>query len=447
MAATGISLGGVNLDVNGIVSQLIQLDSRPLFKLQEQKTEYNAQLSELGRLKSALSKFQTSMQNLSSLDKFEKYKATNSEDSQNQSYTATVDSNAVPGIYSINVTALATVDKWGQDPATGPSFTSTQTFTATSTLDFTVGSNSFSVDINGKDIFQVRDAINAATDGKSPAASASVIKTGTDQYQLVMTASDTGVANKISFTNNDAFTALGFSNIQVAQDAQVEVDGYTVTSSSNTIKDALQGVTLELLQTNPAATPAELEVSRDVDAVKSSVNDFIKTYNSLLSSINVYKTGALKGDSSLNAIVNGLRNEINTSAGTGTYNYLAEIGITTNQKGELTLDSEVFDKAVSENYEAISQLFAARDKGIAYRLDQRVDDYLSFDGLLKTRENTLNNRIRDNEDAQLRQEYRLEKKEIAYRKQFSQLDSLISDMNSTSSALAGQLAALPGYTR
>lgn len=69
----GIELGGVNLDVSGIVSQLMQIESAPLTKLQKQATEYNSQISELGRLKDAMSKFQTSMGNLSSLSKFEQY--------------------------------------------------------------------------------------------------------------------------------------------------------------------------------------------------------------------------------------------------------------------------------------------------------------------------------------------------------------------------------------
>ena len=446
MAANGISLGGLNLDVKGIVAQLMQVESRPLVKLQDKNTQYNSQLSELGRLKSKLSEFQSAMENLSSLDKFERYATSTSEDSSNQSFTATADKDAVAGKYSIDVKSLATVDKWGQDPAGGVSFTSTETISATSTLDFTIGSDNYSIDVNGKTISEIRDAINTATQGKSPAATASIIQTDTDQYQFVMTATDTGVSNKISFTNNDAFSALSLSNINPASDASVVIDGYTVSSASNTITDALQGVTLNLLQANPNATAATLDVTRDVESVKSSINEFITTYNSLMSSIDVYKTGALKGDSSLNTIASTLRNEINRSADTGsTYNYLAEIGVTTNQDGELTLDSDAFDKAVENNYEEISKLFATTDKGVAYRLEAAASDMISFDGLIKIRENTLNSQIRSNEDDQVRMQYRLDKKEEAYLKQFSKLDTLIGQVNSNSTALAGQLAALPGY--
>ena len=67
----GLSLGGVNLDVQGLVAQLMQIESRPLQRLQEKESEFQSQLSAFGRLKSALSAFQTSMGNLGSLDKFE----------------------------------------------------------------------------------------------------------------------------------------------------------------------------------------------------------------------------------------------------------------------------------------------------------------------------------------------------------------------------------------
>jgi flagellar hook-associated protein 2 len=447
----GISLGGVNLDVNGIVSQLMSLEARPLDKLKEQQTNYNSQLSELGRLKSALSKFQSSMESLSSLDKFETYKASNSETSD-QTYSATVDSDAVAGTYSIEVTSIALVNKLGQDPddASPVVFDSdTAPYSGTDTLDLDDGTNFISVDIQDKTITQVRDAINTAAQATDPETglSASVIQTGTDTFQLVITASETGTANQVNITNsNDASSALGLVSIQDAADGKVKIDGYEVTSSTNTIEGAIPGVTLNLLQdTN---TQAELTVSRDNDAVKSSINEFISSYNSVLSSIKIYETGALKGDSFLNSIKNSIRNEINSSSGTGTFNYLAEIGVTTDAKsGELKLDSDALDKAITSDFEAVSKLFAETDKGVAYRLDDKIDEYISYTGLIKGKEDGINSRLRTNSKEQDSMLSRLALKEAAFLKQFSSLDSLIGEMNSTSNALAGQLASLPGYTR
>ena len=444
----GISLGGVNLDVSGIVSQLMSLEAIPLDKLKKQETDYNSQLSDLGRLKSALSTFQSSMENLSSLDKFETYKASNSE-SSNQSYSATVDKDAVSGNYSIDVTSLASVNKLGQTP--GTSFTAAQTFTSATTLDLNVGASTINVDIDGKTVTEVRDAINAAAKANDPETglSASVIQTGTDAFQLVITASDTGTANKVEYTANAAATALNISEIQPATDGKVKIDGYEVISSSNKIEGAITGVTLNLSQINPnTPTPAELTITRDSDAVKSSINSFVSSFNSVMSSIKIYETGALKGDSFLNSIKNSIRNEINTSSGTGTFNYLAEIGVTSDAKtGELKLDSTVLDKAISNDYEAVSKLFAEKDKGVAYRLDSKMDQYISFSGLIKGKEDGINSRLRLNAKSQDSMMSRLELKETAFLKQYSKLDTLLGEMNSTSNSLAGQLASLPGYTR
>jgi len=447
----GISLGGVNLDVNGIVSQLMALEARPLDKLKAQETDYNSQLSELGRLKSALSKFQSSMENLSSLDKFETYKASNSE-SSDQTYSATVDKDAVAGTYSIEVTSLASVNKLGQDPddASPVVFDSTTApYTGTDTLDLDDGTNFISVDIQNKTITEIRDAINTAAEATDPETglSASVIQTGTDTFQLVVTASETGTANQVNITNsNGASTALGLVETQAASDGKVKIDGYEVTSSTNTIEDAITGVSLNLLQDTDSV--AELTVSRDNDAVKSSINEFISSYNSLLSNIKIYETGALEGDSFLSSIKSSIRNEINTSSGSGTFNYLAEIGVTSDAKsGELKLDSDVLDKAITSDYESVSKLFAEEDTGVAYRLDSKIDEYINYNGLIKGKEDGINSRLRTNEKDQNSMLSRLELKEAAFLKQFSSLDSLIGQMNSTSNALAGQLASLPGFTR
>ena len=116
----GLSLGGVNLDVQGLVSQLMEVESAPLFRLQAKETEYQSQLSAFGRLKSALSSFQTSMDALASLDKFETYKVSTSESDTDQSFTATVDSNAVAGRFSVEVQSLAVANKFGSNFGDNP---------------------------------------------------------------------------------------------------------------------------------------------------------------------------------------------------------------------------------------------------------------------------------------------------------------------------------------
>jgi len=255
------------------------------------------------------------------------------------------------------------------------------------------------------------------------------------------------LANKIAVTSTgDAVTQLNLTEKQTALDASVLVDNaYTITSASNSIDDAISGISLNLLKQSTSA--ADINIERDIDAVKESIGHFVSAFNTLHSTINALKKNGLEGDSILNSILSSVRSEFNSSAGLGSFNFLSEVGITSNAKtGDLELDSDMLEKAVSRDYEAIAQLFANDDKGVAFRLEEKMDDYLSFDGLIKTREEGLRSRIDYNGDAQFRMEYRLEQIEGRFLKQFSALDSIISQSNSTSSYLSQQLANLPGFT-
>ena len=440
-----LALGGVNLDVQGLVSQLMEVESRPLQRLQAKENEYQSQLSAFGRLKSALSAFQTSMGNLGSLDKFEVYKTSTSESSTDQSFTATVDSNASPGVFSIDVQNLARANKFGSTSAFAD--TDTTTISTNAFLDIGDGTNSLSIDINGMTLAQVRDKINQAAESNDVGVSASIIQESSSSFQLVLSATNTGLANQISVTSTgDAVTQLDLSEKQTALDATVLVDNaYTITSATNNIDDAISGISLNLLKKSSA--PADLIVERDIEAVKKSIGSFVSGFNTLLSTLNALKKDGLEGDSITNSVLSSIRNEFNSSAGLNTaFNYLSEVGITSNAKtGKLELDSEKLDKAVAQDYEAISQLFANDNKGIAFRLEEKMNDYLSFDGLIKTRQEGLRARIDYNGDEQFRMEYRLEQIEARFLKQFSALDSIISQSNNTSAYLSQQLANLPGF--
>jgi flagellar hook-associated protein 2 len=356
-----------------------------------------------------------------------------------------VDSEAASGIFSIEVLNLARSNKFGSTTA----FTDTSSpIATTANLDISDGTNSLSIDINGKSLSEIRDAINTAASADGVGVSASIIAEGENAYQLVLTASETGAANQIAVSSTgDAVTQLNLTEKQTALDASVMIDNaYTISSATNSIDNAISGVSLDLLKTSSSV--ADLKIEKDIDGVKESIGNFVSAFNTLHSTIKALKESGLEGDSSLNSILSSIRNEFNSSTGlTSSFNFLSEIGITSNAKtGDLELNSSKLDDAVSQDYEAISHLFANDNQGVAFRLEAKMDDYLSFDGLIKTREEGLRLRIDNNEDAQLRMEYRLGLIEARYLKQFSALDAIISQSNATSSYLTQQLANLPGFS-
>ncbi|HFB67226.1 MAG TPA: flagellar cap protein [Aeromonadales bacterium] len=438
-----LSLGGVNLDVQGLVSQLMQVESRPLERLQEKENQFQSQLSAFGRLKSALSSFQTSMSNLSSLDKFETYKVSSTESDTDKSFTVSVDKDAAPGTFSIDVQNLARSNKYGSSTA----FTdTTSAITADANLDISDGTNSLSIDINGKSLAEIRDAINTAAESGNVGVSASIVQEGTNAYQLVLSASKTGLNNQISVTSTgNAVSQLNLTEKLTALDATVVIDNaYTVSSATNTLDNVISGISLNLLK--PSTVSADITIERDTEAVKESVGDFVSAFNTLKGTVDALKEQGLQGDSILSRVMSDIRNEFNSSAGlSGSFNFLSEVGITSDSKsGDLQLDTSKLDKAIAQDFEGVSQLFANDNQGVAFRLNEKMDEYLSYDGLIKVRQDGLNRRIDNNESAQLNMEYRLQQIESRYLKQFSALDQLISESNSTSAYLSQQLANLPG---
>ncbi len=107
-----ITAGGVGsgLDVNGIVTQLMALERRPVNLLEAKGREYESQLSAYGRLRSAMSTFQSAMEGLGSLDKFKAFSAVSSDE---DILTATTTSDAAKGTYDIDISRLAQRHKDG----------------------------------------------------------------------------------------------------------------------------------------------------------------------------------------------------------------------------------------------------------------------------------------------------------------------------------------------
>ena len=445
-----LSVGGIGsgLDVDGIVSQLMTFERRPLNILDSLESSLKSQLSSYGRLKSALSTFEDAMGNLSSISKFQIHTATSSDEN---TFTASADANAAPGSYSVQVERLAEAHKLA---TTGVDYAG-----QTGTFTVNVGSTSFDVTIDATNntLEGIRDAINAAAGNDVVTATTVNADAGTE---LILTANDTGAANAITFTAGtlDPSTDIGLesqnglttpgdpASFSAANlDASVLIDGFSVTSSSNTMDNALNGVTLNLVQADVGVAKT-LTVTKDIEAVKNSVQEFVDSYNALRSTISDLgkKGGDLQGDSGLLSIERSLQNIFNVSPTGLDYDSLADVGITTNTDGSLSLDSTELETQLSSNFSGVADLFANDNQGYAFRFDALAGELLQTDGLIDGRESSINSRIDSVGDRKDAMEYRMGLIEERLRKQFTALDSLIVEMNSTGSFLSQQLALLPG---
>ncbi len=389
ISAPGIGSG---LDVNGIVAKLMASEQLPITALVKQEQVYNQKLSAYGQVRSALATFQTSLQELSNGSKFQALSTTVSDP---KVLSASASAGAIPASYQIEVLQLAQQQKLA---SAGYAASSNVVGSGALTIQFGTydsGLNTFTANASkatksitiapaNNTLAGVRDAINAANAG----VSATIVNDGSALgNKLVLTSTDSGLANslKVTVADNDGtntdlsgLSALAYDptalpgsgknlgQVAVARDAQIKVDGITVNQPTNTVKNAIDGVTLNLAQTN-IGVPITLAVSRDSKSVTDAVQAFVSSYNAATSTIKnltAFKgtgaqNGILLGDSTARAIEVGIRNVLNAPINNGgAFTTLSQIGVAFKVDGTLALDSAKLNTAISTNFSDIAALFA-----------------------------------------------------------------------------------------
>ncbi len=389
----GISSPGIGsgLDVNGIVSRLMAVESRPLTTLATKEAKQQAQLSAFGSLKGALSTFQNSVATLSDPTKFSAVTANIADTS-----LATVSSSpkAAPGNYSLEVQSLAQSQKiksgnFADSTTTVGAGTLTIQYGTYSGGAFTLNpdkaAESITIAADQSSLAGVRDAINEADGG----ISASIVNDGSGD-RLVISSNDTGLSNALKITvadddlnntDNAGLSQLAFdvstggtanlTETVAASDAQVIIDGITVNKASNTISDAIEGVTLNLLKAD-LGNSTNLSVTRDTASVQAAIQSFVSSFNELdqtIKDLSKFDTesqqaSVLTGDSTLRAVQFQLRGIFNTPLSTagGGLSTLSEVGITFQADGSLSLDSSKLSSVINDTTKDVSTLFTSIGK-------------------------------------------------------------------------------------
>ncbi|MFZ5467782.1 MAG: flagellar filament capping protein FliD [Pseudomonadota bacterium] len=456
LTATGI---GTGLDINNLVSQLVKAEGQPATTaLNRREQSLNTRLSALGTLKGALSSFQTAFAKLNELSTFSARRTTNANEA---AFSVSAGSAAAVGSYSVEVMQLAKAQKLASS-----GFTDANTTVGSGSLTLSVGGSAFSVAIGaGTTLAGIRDVINQATDNTG--VSASIVNVddgmGGTTSRLILTAQQTGTANAIGVTINDddgnntdaaGLSALAFTEQTAAQDAVMRVDGYTITRSSNTISDAVDGLTFTLKDV--ATSPSQVGVETDTAQIESTLKSFVDGYNKLrqtMTDLGKYdpdtkKAGALQGDALLRDLQQSLRRDLTDPVASLTepLNALSGFGIEIDRYGVMSLDSTKFKSAIESSSSALAQLsdlFVASD-GVYTRAKGRLDSMLSSDGVLESQVSRLNAQKRTISDQRAQLEARLARVEAQLFKQFNAMDRIVAQFNSTGSYLTQQLANLPG---
>lgn len=435
---------GSGLDVNSLVAQLVSAERSPADnRLTSSEQATKTSISALGAFKSVLSSLQAAVNALKgSGSALGTMSVTSSE---KDLFTATATSSAVAGSFRVEVIDVATAGKIATTP-----YASAGAAVGAGTVTLHVGADAFSIATSASDtLSSLRDKINAATDNKGVTAT---ILTETGGARLVLTSKTTGLAKSVTLTSDDGLGAsfVTTSVVDVAKDAHVKVDGFDVYNGTNTITSAISGVTLNLLDAEPG-TVGTLSLSLDGAASATTVGAFVKAYNQYMSTVGsmtkydpASKTGGpLMGDATVRMSQMRIRSILGSQAGSGTYTMLSQLGITTQDDGTLALDTTKLNEALAKDPDGVKALFGGTD-GVATRLATIMDGVLGTDGQLAAKNKSLQSTLDDISDQRDALNLRMQAVQRRYLAQFTALDTMMSQMQTTSSYLTQQLANLPG---
>lgn len=467
MATIGVT---PNLDVAGIVSQLMQIERRPMQAIERTLSGIQTQLSAWGKLQSALSTFRDAAR---ALTRNETWSAASASSTDDTTVTATAHSGAITGSYSIEVLALAS-----RQTLASRAYPGSDTPLGAGTLNIRFGTLSadgttFTADperdasiiiTEEATLAEVRDAINAARAG----VTATLVIDGTGQ-RLMLRSTDTGASHAFAVSVNDSdgnnadetgLSALshdpvagtGMQRTQSAGDASVKVNGLTVAASSNRLEGVVEKVTLELKRETSA--PVEINVSSDQKAMRESLEAFVKAYNELnrlIAEQTRYDpatkgAGPLQGNQSAVRVQQQMRELLRTTIGAGPLDSLNAIGIELQRDGSLAFRESRLSAALASP-DGLRTFFAAVDddatrEGLAHRLVGHLGRLLDPEGTLTTATDSLKARQRSAEQQQERLEARLAEIRKRLMRQYTALDANLSRINSAFAGVEGLLRNL-----
>ena len=450
---------GSGLNITKLAQDLTDVEKAPRqAKIEEAKTATEAKISAYGLISYQVSLLQSAFEGLNDADEL----ATNSGSSTSTAVTfSSVEGTAEAGTYSIDVTQLAQEQRIisYEYSTTASSLNSGSSFD----LSFTIGNTSTTtstVTVATDTPAGVVSAINAADIG----ITASLIDTGIAgaNYRIVLSGENGSEAAYSVSSSPDLGFADSGNTLQSAQDAQLDYNGLTVTRSSNDIADLISGTTLSLNEVTSSA--ARLTVSSDQSTLKSGIENVVTVYNDFREIMDtlvkapqedVEFSGALQRDLAVaRHVMEQVRESLfeDSSTASGDITGLRDIGISINQKGQLTFDEDKYDSAIADNYDDVvmmltanttdQNLYGTAAKGLAQDIATTLEGLTDSESLLAVRESNAETALEDYEEQLAELETRMAAVYDRYLTQFAAMESMMERLNGTKEYLEGQLESL-----
>lgn len=455
--ATITSAGvGSGIDLESIIEATISAERTVKeSQLNEREINYTTQLSGVGTFKSALDSFNDVLAKLGDVETYNSriVSFANSLEESEQAFEVEVGSSMQSGDFSVEVLQLAKGSKL-QSAALG----SAEDTLGAGNLTFNAGDNEFTIAVESTDTLEdIRNKINKASENFG--VSANIVNSDSGAV-LTFSSAISGADNTLSVTtDDDSLSSIATSSPsggaslsvqQAAQDANALINGQSVSSSTNELKDKIQGTTLTLKSTT--TEPQEFSVSVDEDIVKETLTEFVEAYNSLkgtLDSLSNSSSGLLASDSTIRTMEQQLQRMFtNELGGTTDIQSLMEIGVSFNREGEMEISSlgigslqsgeELLNSAISDKFSAL-QSFFSDDDGLVQKVDGLVELYTGSDGSLIKRERSLNESLETIETDRDALDERLANLEASLRSQYAALDSVMAQYQTSSSYISSIL--------
>ncbi|MDE9444572.1 flagellar filament capping protein FliD [Xenorhabdus bovienii] len=467
------SLGaGSGMDLGSILDKLQAAERKRLEPLAQQQTSYKAKLTGFGTLKGSLEKLKSASEELKKFDKLNTTKV--SED--HKTFTPTTDSKASPGNYIIEINQLAKAQSL-QSPAVsdvkspqGEKLGEGKTRTIVITQpgeEKTMSIMSISLKDDETSLVEIRDAINKQEGN----VNASIIKATDDKNYLILTSKkagtksimtvevqgDTKLNDLLNYTPDDKGGSGAMTQTVEAANAKLKVNGIEIERQTNEIKDAPEGITLNLKKLtekdeagNPK--PETLVVSRDIEPTKEAIKKWVDAYNGVqttFESLTKFKpvakgesaskdNGALLGDGTLKSIQSQLRHQLFSPQDVADIATLNKLGIKQKLDGTLEISNEKLEKNLKEKPANVKAFFMGDGEKTGFAtqtyniLKQTLD---SHEGTIATATEGINKRLKTLERQVEQTNKNIDATIERYKRQFTELDKLVNSLKSTSSSL------------
>lgn len=445
--STITSLGiGSGLDLNGLLNQLEQGERGRLQPIRQQQQAQQVKISAYGELQSAITSFQEASDALADTDLYSGFSASATGDA----IEVSASNGAAAGTYQVSVDSLATNGSLATQRMAG---SDSVVSGAGGELSLTFEDSSLNKSITIEAGSTLEDVKNAINDDPDAAVTASIIKDG-QGYRLSMMSKDSGQEASITGSNFDDLAAgnlaanPGSEVLSQGKDASLTVNGVGITSATNRVEDAIQGVTLNINEVGDS----RITMEQDEETVRDAVVAFVEGYNNLKETIGKQtayggvagSAGALLGDAATRAVDSQMRTELGVMVGNledEGANLLSDLGIKREVDGKLTLDEDALDEAIAGGVAGVGSFFSG-EEGLATRLSGLAEGFLDDDGAIGNAISGAETRIESLTDRHTRMESMIDRTVERYRSQFQQLDGMLAQMNQTSSYLTQQLGGM-----